>query len=171
MADNDGKLYIIITDQPVVNSTQTITENTTTTEEPQKNKQIKTTQTKENSNTYNFAAHQFYNLVTQTATEIVNWSISNIGNFSGDYIKQANVQKAIGLTSKILGIGMAAFHGGMAGGPIGALVAGTVALVGTGVSIALEDRANSFQVQKQNREIAQLRELSGLNPLTNGGRI
>ena len=170
MADNDGKLYIIITDQPVVNSTQTITE-TTTTETPQKNKQIKTTQTKENSNTYNFAVHQFYNLVTQTATEIVNWSISNIGNFTGNFHMQSELQKDISLLSKVSGIGTSIIAGYGMGGPVGALIAGTIAVVGTGVSVALQDRANQFQIRRQNHEIEQLRELSGLNPLTNGGRI
>ena len=84
---------------------------------------------------------------------------------------QSELQKDISLLSKVSGIGTSIIAGYGMGGPIGALIAGTIAVVGTGVSVALQDRANQFQIRRQNHDIEQLRELSGLNPLTNGGRI
>lgn len=166
MAEKDGKLYIVITDEPVINKTETIHMT-----ESQKEKTIQRVTEEREKQIYTFATHQFYNFMQQTATEMVNWSISNIGNFTGNYVKQENIQKTVNLGSKLIGIGSAVVAGAQMAGPIGALVAGTIAVAGTGINIALQDRANEFQTQRQNREIAQLRELSGLNPLTNGGRI
>lgn len=169
MAD-DGKLYIIITDKPEVQTTETVTETTITTE---KKSEIKKTGSggSEGNLAYSFAVHQFYDFVKNTAIEIANWSVGNIGNFTGNYSMQSEITKSVSNLSKISGIAMAIGTGAATGGPIGALVAGTIAVAGTGISIALQDKANSFRVKRQNYEIAQLRELSGLNPLTNGGRI
>ena len=167
--NNNGKLYIIITDNPNIQSTQTtITKTTTTT--------TNTTRAPITGSTadeigLNFAAHQFYHFMQQEATQAVNWSISNIGNFTGDYLKQTNVQQVVSLGSKLVGIGMSVVAGAQAGGLIGALVTGTIAVAGTVINTALENKSNAFQVQKQNYEIEKLKELSGLNTLTNGGRI
>lgn len=165
--NGNGKLYIIITDKPEIQTSTTETQTTTTSVS---NRKIQSTSGNDSS-VASFATHEFYHFMKSTATEIVNWSISNIGNFTGDYVKQANVQKTINLASKVAGIGMAVASGAQVAGPWGALIAGTIAVAGTAISIGLEDRANAFQAYKTNREISQLRELSGLNPLTNGGRI
>lgn len=170
--NNNGKLYIIITDNPNIQSTQTtITKTTTTTTNTTKVQSAGSGNGSGDDALFGFAVHQFYHFIQQEATEAANWSISNIGNFTGDYVKQANVQKAVGLAGKVAGIGMSIAAGAQVGGVWGALIAGTIAVASTAISIGLEDKANAFQVYKQNREIAQLRELSGLNPLTNGGRI
>lgn len=167
--NNNGKLYIIITDNPNIQSTQTtITKTTTTTTNTTK---VQSAGSGGDGDLLGFATHQFYHFIQQEATEIVNWSIGNIGNFTGDYVKQANIQKTISLASRVAGVGMSVVAGAQVAGPWGALIAGTIAVAGTAISIGLEDKANAFQVYKQNREIAQLRELSGLNQLTNGGRI
>lgn len=169
----DGKLYIIITDQPEITKTETITTEEKKPATVSKNDDKKTSASinEKESTVALFAKHQFFEFMKQTATEAVNWSISNIGNFTGDYVKQSNIQNAVNLGNKLAGIGMSIAAGASIGGPVGALITGTIAVVGTAVNTVLSDISNSFQVKKQNREIAQLRELSGLNPLTNGGRI
>lgn len=167
MADT-GKLYIIITDNPNIQSTQTTitkTKTTTTT------KKIKSAANSGDDETLSFITHEFYHYLKQTATEVANWSVGNIGNFTGNYYAQSEITKSISLMNRISGIGSSVATGATMGGVWGAVVAGVIAVAGTVVSVGLQDKANAFAIKRQNYEIAQLRELSGLNPLTNGGRI
>lgn len=102
-------------------------------------------------------AHQALSLGKQ----IVSTSISNIGNFTGDYVKQDKVQHAVDIISDIGTIAT----GAAAGGWIGAIVA----TVGVITKEVINFVAESKQEDHKERSVELLRERSG-NSLTNGSR-
>lgn len=162
----DGKIYIIITDKlpqdtpgPGPGPAPTPSGNPSSSSGGNKNNII-----------LDYAAHQFFNLIKETTTKIINYQLNNVGNFTGDYITQRHINFARGNLNVLVGIGGAAVAGFKYGGPWGALIAATVATVATGVSGALDYNTNLIQNTKTNYAIAQLRERSGLNSLKDGSR-
>lgn len=97
----------------------------------------------------------------QQAKQIVSYQIGNIGNFTGDFNSQREVEQFTNIASAVANIGIAFATN---------WVAGVAAVVGTGISFAEQEYANYFAVKKQNYAINQLRDISGLNALTNGSR-
>ena len=96
------------------------------------------------------------------AIQMASWAINNIGNFSGDYQRQKEVNASWGAIGKGLGFLAASVAGGW-----GAVTyAGAMAL-----QFSLNEIANQTEFAKQNYDIRQLRQISGLDGLTNGGRI
>ena len=97
------------------------------------------------------------------AIQFANWSISNIGNFTGDKSQQSRVQSIVNMNMKVAG-GIGAY---VVGG-----IWGAIAYVGMQTfNFGLNEYSNSVNIKKQNYEINQLRKISGLDVLTNGGRI
>ena len=124
----DGKIYITISDQrgkgggvggepsAVINSKK---------------------QDNETTALGDYAKHEFFNLIKQNATKIVNYSIGNMGNFSGDYLAQTNINATMSNVSTIASYGMAAAAGMSYGGPLGAAIAVGVKMVTDAVSFGL----------------------------------
>lgn len=108
-------------------------------------------------------------MVNQTA-KIVNYSISNIGNFTGDYTHQRDVQNVLSAIKDVSGIGVGIYAGAKIGGAYGTLIGGGIALGNLIVDKGLQTISNAYAVYKQNYEITQLRQISGLSVLTNGSR-
>lgn len=102
-------------------------------------------------------AHQ----AISTTKQIVNYGISNIGSFTGDYVKQDQVQHAVGIVSDISSIVV----GAAAGGWVGAIVA-TLGVATKHVMSAVTEEKNA---QHQERAVELLRARSG-NYTTNGSR-
>ena len=71
-----------------------------------------------------------------------------------------------------VGVGLvSSFVAGMSvAGPIGGAVAVAFSMVAQGVNFGLQEHANRVSNRNQNYNISQLREISGLDALTNGGR-
>lgn len=103
----------------------------------------------------------FVHQALNTGKQILNYGISNIGNFTGDYARQERVQELVGTIGDITTIGVGFASGGWIGG--------LVAVLG----IATKEVFNQVSIQTENRhqEIASnyLRELSG-NSTKNGSR-
>lgn len=116
----------------------------------------------ENDNMMGIAKHLYYGNVINTAKSIVNFTMGNIGNFTGDYNTQRQINAMKGITGDFISIGV----GFTAGGAVGGIIAG----IGVAVKHAEEYMTDMVSNTKQNHEIAQLREISGLNALTNGSR-
>lgn len=154
---NDGKIYITISDTRGGKGAGV------------SNDSDKKSDKKENT-ALKFARHKFFNFVENEARTIANYSISNIGNFTGDYMAQYEIQASIEMISFAVDLGMAAATGAKIGGGIGAAVAVGVELTAKGISKALSINSEIFEYKKINRNIDIMRERLGLEGLTNGGR-
>lgn len=167
---SDGKIYITISDSRGTGGGQV-------TPSPSVNS-VPTNQTSsgENSNdgkagvVLRYAEHQFFNFLKSQSKKIINNGISNIGNFTGNYALQDDINVSLSALSSLSGIVMSTVAGAKIGGPVGALVAASVSIASQEISFQLQDRINRFQNYKVNREIEKLRIRSGLDTSTNGSR-
>lgn len=155
----DGKIYITISD-----TRESETVKGTDKSAPKKEK--KPQEEKNND----FIKHQLFNLLESQAKQMVQYSIGNIGNFTGDYNAQRQVNFTMSAISVVSNIGMGAFAGAKYG-PWGAVVGAAVVAVSQGVNFGLQLHSQNLEINKQNYNIQQLRKLSGLDGLTNGSRI
>jgi len=151
---NDGRIYITITDSPVssvgnggTGSGQGRVKDSTGVE-----KQLRE---------IDLIRHQVNNFTIDQAKQVAAYAINNIGNFSGDYNAQRSIQHTVQIGSKMLGIGMAF----ATSGPLGIM-----ATIATGIGFIEQEYANQFAIKKQNYTINRLRDISGLDNLTNGSR-
>ena len=102
----------------------------------------------------------FASIAVGQVRQIVNYSISNIGNFEGDQIKQAQMQQVMAVVGDVVSLGV-----GIAGGPVTAVVAIAGLAVKTGLNIYSE-----FQGDKHNRyQYEYMLSRSG-NAVLNGSR-
>lgn len=156
---NDGKIYITISDkrgggggsdQPAI----------TPEEKEPKSKPLN-----------DYLKHAFFNLIQDTAKKAINNTISQIGNYRGDYYAQRQIQTAISALNKGGTLALSFFAGT---GITGSLTGGIVGLIATGtamgINYGLEEFNNRVAIARNNREIGYLRELSGLNTLKDGSR-
>ena len=111
------------------------------------------------------------NTTKQIAKQAVTFSISNIGNFSGDYITQTHVKQSFDALSGLASVGMGALAGfKYGGGPIGAVIGASLAVVSqtiTGITNIISGMVDNSKI---NYEIAQLKDRSGLNTYVDGSR-
>lgn len=70
------------------------------------------------------------NLAKQQGTKIASDLIGNIGDITGDYIAQANIQATLGIVSTFGGIAAATAAGGVVGFAVSAIGAGVSAGIG-----------------------------------------
>lgn len=103
----------------------------------------------------------FGTMALQQGKRIANYAVSNIGNFSGDYVSQRHLQQSLDLLGNVAGIVV----GGLALGPAGAIVAA----VGVGVNYGLEAISIAQTIKKDNYESAYLKERGG-NVYNDGSR-
>lgn len=160
----DGKIYITITDEPV--SSRATSANISGAQQPDK----KSENDNKNSLFGDFAKHQFFNFVESQAKQFISYSIGNIGNFTGNYQTQRQIQETLKIGNMAKNIGMATLSGAMTFGLPGALIAGGIAIASTAINLAYENHVLDVQTKQQNREIAMMRKISGLDGLTNGSR-
>lgn len=158
MADK-GKIYITISDRRIGENGQIEGDNTQE-NDAENNKNV----------LGEFVKHKFFNLIQSQAKQIAMYSVNNIGNFTGDYQIQREVNVAVKLLNMGVSLGTSFASGLSVGGPVGGVVAVAVSMVAMGTSIALEEVSGKITNRNQNYHIEQLREISGLNALTNGSR-
>ena len=155
----DGKLYIIVTNQLPGGMTVTPGE-----ESDKKDKD------KENV-LADFAKHKFRNMIESQAKQALNYSINNIGNFTGDYVNQTHMSEALSFVNSVLDIGAAAYAGlKYTGHAAGAIIAAGVAIAGKAITVGEQYYAGYVANVRQNRAIAQLRDRAGLDGTNNGSR-
>lgn len=158
---NDGKLYIIISDKrgnddngnaqsvPSVPSANT-----------------------SNKSGQSLITHQFYNFISNQAKQFVNYNIQNIGNFTGDYVAQRQVNEAMQAASILMNIGGAFVSGTMisGGNPVVGAAAAAIATAGIAINAGYESYSQRIENAKINYNIDQLRMRSGLNVYLDGSR-
>lgn len=156
---NDGKIYIIITDQLPTGtppSPQTPSTNTQT-----------SSSGKDGINIFDL---QFFSFMKSQVMKAVNYNISNTGNFTGNYQLQRNIQSSMQDCFDLLNLGNAIISGYKHGGVLGAIGAGTLAILAPSINKAYENRLIDIEQMQTNNKIEQLRVRAGLNQLTNGSR-
>lgn len=156
----DGKIYITITDEPIQQNVNEVSGGGSNNSLPKAKTQ----------DGVGVAGHYFLNIMESEVKAMVNYSLGNIGNFTGNYITQNNVNSALRIGGKLIGLGTSIAAGAAMGGPVGAVAAGIAYTAGEITNFALQEKSNNFAYKKQNREIDILRQMSGLDTLTNGSR-
>lgn len=159
----NGKIYIIVTDREPSSGGPSPVETSVMTK-------TASAEGKEVSLFSHWARNKILNTVKSAAQSTAMYSLSNIGNFTGDYITQTQVNETIQLTSKLVHVAMAAASGAKVGGVMGAVIAAGVAVVGETVSSLQAVNSAYVQNRKTNYEIEQLRDRAGLNAAKDGSR-
>ena len=161
MADYQGKkIYIVITDQrPDSNGTGGASTGSNADNDKSERNQLK-----------KYAEHQFYNFIKSESQTAVNYTINNIGNFTGNYQTQREMQNVVGHSSRLVSLGESIIFGASIGGLAGAAIAGGVTLVSSLINFGLESYSIGIAEKKANYAIEQLRARSGLNTLNDGSR-
>lgn len=158
---NDGKIYITISDRRFGKNKA---------EADEQNKIDKQKEEKEKRNPLaEFAEHKFFNFIQAEAKQSIDYTLSNIGNFTGDYVTQQHVQNAMSIASVLSNIAMAAYAGSKFG-PWGAAIGAGVVIAGTAITKTQELFLGYSQNNLQNKQIEQLRTRAGLNSSNNGSR-
>ena len=157
---NDGKIYIIVTNKLPNNSGT-----------PDTSAKANKEASDEKEDLFgHWAKNQILSTIKSTATSAVNYSLSNIGNFTGDYLAQAQVNIARNNLNSLMSIGMSAVAGFKFAGPPGAVIMGSMALISQSVSGIFAIHSARVANSKTNYEIAQLRDKTGMNTLLDGSR-
>ena len=133
------------------------------------------TQSKQGSKLGSFIWHRFYNAVESQAKQYVNYTIGNIGNFTGNYSAQRNAEEGIKIANMLMSLGSStvnafvSFGGGVQGGVAAAVVA-SISIGSEAMNIYYREKSESFQNRKTNRNIEMMRRRLGLEGLTDGSR-
>lgn len=154
---NDGKIYIIVTDQLPNGGGQLVPD------------QQKEKEKDKGSSLAMWAEHQFYNLVKQQVMGNINFTVNNIGNFTGDYQAQRNAQLNLSILNEAMGLGMAVYAGSRFGAPGVAVALGVYAANKT-ISTMQQYALINLQQKQSNYSIEQLRNRAGLNSYKDGSR-
>lgn len=157
---NDGKIYIIVTDKLPGGKGET------TPEKPKKKEE----ETSDNSLLMHWARDSLINTAKQTVNKAIDYSLNNIGNFTGNYIAQTHINNLRSNLHTLTSIGESAFAGFMFAGPVGAVISTSLAVLNTGTSSLFQIHSNLVANRKTNYEIEQLRNRSGMNTLLDGSR-
>lgn len=157
--NSDGKIYIVITDKMPADSTPMPEDGS-----GQKEKKD------ENSLFAHWAREKLISEVRQIATSSINYSLSNVGNFTGDYITQTHINQGREALNALVGIGSAAIAGFKIGGVYGAIIGASLAIVNQTVQAVQSTHSAMVANRRVNYEIEQLRARSGLNVYLDGSR-
>lgn len=154
---NDGKIYIVITDNPGKLNGEIDA------------KKVETKQTEKESD-LNFVKHQFYNFIESQAKQTLNYSISNYGFKTGNFQVQNDIEVGLRVLNSVKNIGISIAAGFKYGQAAGAVVAGVVAIASQAINFGESIHTANLQTNRQNYEINILRQKSGLDLYTNGSR-
>ena len=157
----DGKIYITITDEPISNDPNNIQKVITPNYESGSLKNSFGNNANDNL-IEKYMDYQFFNFIKQQALQQVNFDIENIGFITGNYTQQRHIQEAYTLGSKLVGIGVSFMAGGVVGGML--------AIAGSTINLVREEWKYNEQIKRQNKNITQLKYISGLDNYTNGSR-
>lgn len=156
---NDGKIYITISDKRGKSGNGTSTPSTT--RKKSKDEDFSLKDLSPTNLLSNLIGHDAAHFVVGEAKRVATYSLSNIGNFTGDYQSQRTMNTALNIAGKIAGIATS-----FAISPL----LGVFSIATTATNVILDIHSQDVQIHKQNTEIDRLRALSGLDQTTNGSR-
>ena len=155
---SDGKIYIVVTDKLPSGGNNPFPDKDDKKED------------KKDSVFEKYLYHRMFNFVEGQVKQALNYTLSNIGNFTGDYQAQRNVNAMLSLGSKLMNIGNAAIVGAKVGNLPGAVIAATLATASEAITYAYQQHSLLIQQNKTNLAIERLQQRSGLNALIDGSR-
>ena len=117
-----------------------------------------------------YVQHRFFNFIESQAKQAVNYTISNIGNFTGNYQAQRDTEELLKGVSIAINIGASIAAGAKMGGWVGAIIGGIISIGSEAISFGYRERSEQFQNKKTNRNIEMMRRRLGLEGLTDGSR-
>lgn len=117
-----------------------------------------------------YLQHRFFNFVEGQAKQFVNYTVSNIGNFTGSYETQRDIQAVMESASFLINLGTSIASGAKMGGVWGAVIAGSIAVGSKAINFGYQEYSEQFQNRKINRNIDMMRRRLGLEGLTDGSR-
>ena len=156
----NGKIYIYVTDKLPQGDGQ-----------PTPGPGTSDSNKKEESNLLlHYARDKIINTTKQAVMSNINFALNNIGNFTGNYQLQRDIESTQRILNSITNIGTSAWAGFKitGGNPWGALIGATVATFNEASGIVRNEILIGVQTKKANREVNVLRQRSGLNSLTDG---
>lgn len=153
----DGKIYITISDRRGGSGAGVSSD-------------ADTESSKKETSVGKYVQHRFFNFMEGQAKRFVSYSVGNIGNFTGNYQAQRDIEVTVGALSFAINLASAAYTGAKAGGWVGAVVALTTATLSEGANIGYREYSEWFQNKKDNHNIDMMRKRLGLEGLTDGSR-
>jgi len=163
--NTDGKIYITISETPVGNGG-----GTTPTPQPTPPAPSPKPQETSEEKALKWEQQQLFDFAKGQVKQMVNYTLGNIGNFTGDFYTQRSINDHLQVGSTLLNIGNSAINGLKMGGVQGMGIGLLVATSSVAVNMVLGDISKAVENKKRNRDIEMIRNLSGLNVLTNGSR-
>lgn len=155
---SDGKIYIVITDKLPTSDTKVVEKSSASGKG-------------DGDGLYDYwAKSNLVNQMKSISSTLINYQLSNVGNFTGDYIKQNEINTSLSYVSLLSNVVKGAMSGAQWGGPVGAVYGAIMSVLNTGLTSALNIKSNIISVSKTNYEIEQLRNRAGLNALKDGSR-
>lgn len=155
---SDGKIYIIVTDQ-LPNGTTPTPETPGKTEKKDESKMLG-----------HWARSKLLDEAKHLATTAVSFGVNNIGNFTGDFQAQRDVQNMISVLGDFASVGASIGAGFVVANVPGAIISGIISGVNMVVSKGQQYFLSELQRKRQNYEIDILRRRAGLNALIDGSR-
>lgn len=153
----DGKIYITISDSRR-GSGSGVSNDADNTEE------------KENPLS-KYARHRFFNFAEGQAKQFVNYTVGNIGNFTGNYIEQSEVQGMIRNISFLVNLGTAIYSGvKMTKSWVGGVIAGAISIGSQAINFGYQEYTETVMNRRTNRNIEMMRNRLGLQGLIDGSR-
>lgn len=156
----EGKIYIVVTDKLPNGSSSTPISTVKTVKKEKSEDEI----------LMHYARSKIIGEVKTLSTQAVNYQLSNIGNFTGNYMLQNHVNSAVSALKEMGDIALTMISGMAIGGPLGAVIGGSLSIINKGISNIFSINSAMIANKKTNYEIEQLRIRSGLDPRYNDSR-
>ena len=158
--NNDGKIYIIVTDKLPNGGGEPI--------RGSDNKQDK--DKKENS-LLKYSQHRFFNFIESQTKQFINFESNNIGNLTGNYVAQREVQANIKAAGTLMNMANATAQAVITTGSLAAgFITAGIMIAGAVISYEQQEKVNQMAFKQQNYELSMLKNRSGLYALDNESR-
>ncbi len=156
--NEDGKIYITISD----------TRGSGGPENPKPEKEI---EKKSDWDVFkDWASQKLINEGKYLVSQAINTTVNNIGNFTGDFQAQRDIQNLMSIMSDAASIGGSVAGGFIVAGVPGAIVSGVVVVGNAIINKAINYQLSELERKRQNYSIDILRQRAGLNQLYDGSR-
>ena len=158
--NTDGKIYIVITDRMPGSPGS-----------PEGEGNGEGAKKSESGMVAHWARQRLLGEAKSAASSWISYGVNNIGNFTGNYTAQAEVQAGMTMLSKVSGIGESALAGFRATGSAwGAVIGAGLAIINLFNQDVQRNNLRMLEQRKTNYAISQLRERSAMNPYVDWGR-